>query len=284
MKHFAKHTKCTTDNKVLILVDGHASHTKSIEVLKFRESSGIILLSLPPHTTHRLQPLDYAFFKPLKTAYNSACSAWMKSHVGRVITVRQFGEIFNNAYMKVASIQIAVNGFKSCGISPLNKNIIADSEYATIQDESTSDERICQPDLTPSNTINPFSAQANDLNLSPILGKNVCSSNTDFSQTHIPSKTHEIFDSQQPCTSSTLTNAEILMQCNEALKMPKPKAKISDIFVVPTIQRQTKSFGRKAQQSEVLTSPEYIGQLSSRKQTTPKSDKMKKKIILLFVW
>lgn len=40
--------------KVLLILDGHASHCNSIEMLQFAESNGIVLICLPSHTTHYL--------------------------------------------------------------------------------------------------------------------------------------------------------------------------------------------------------------------------------------
>ncbi|KAJ8873684.1 hypothetical protein PR048_024516 [Dryococelus australis] len=37
------------------MLDGHASHTKSLRVIEFARKNHIILVSLPPHTTHTLQ-------------------------------------------------------------------------------------------------------------------------------------------------------------------------------------------------------------------------------------
>ncbi|XP_031355917.1 jerky protein homolog-like [Photinus pyralis] len=38
--------------KVLLLLDGHTSHTSNVEMLEFAEQHDIILFCLPPHTTH----------------------------------------------------------------------------------------------------------------------------------------------------------------------------------------------------------------------------------------
>ena len=98
IQHFVKHLWCTLINKVLLIFDGHRSHTKSLKLIDYARDNGLFLLSLPPHTTHKLQPLDRGFFKPLKTFFNQACMRWMRNHSGRRIQIENLGKIFNEVY------------------------------------------------------------------------------------------------------------------------------------------------------------------------------------------
>ena len=52
----------------MLILDGHASHL-STTAIEFSLASNIILLCLPPHATHILQPLDVGLFAPLASAY-----------------------------------------------------------------------------------------------------------------------------------------------------------------------------------------------------------------------
>lgn len=128
LEHFQKHTKASVDDKVLLIVDGHSSH-KYLEALLFAKANGIVLLCLPPHCTHRMQPLDVSFFGPLKTYYDQEISRWLKNHPGRVVTQFQIGALFNEAYCKAATVQNAVNGFAKTGIVPFNPDIFPDYMY-----------------------------------------------------------------------------------------------------------------------------------------------------------
>ena len=74
------------------------------------------MLSLPSHTTHRLQPLDRSFFKALNSKCNIACDEWMRSHPGRCITQFQVSQLYGEAYAKVVDMEIAINGFIDTGI------------------------------------------------------------------------------------------------------------------------------------------------------------------------
>ena len=52
----------------LLVLDGHSSH-KTWEFLEFCQSHRIVVLCLPAHTTHQLQPLDIGCFQSLKAYY-----------------------------------------------------------------------------------------------------------------------------------------------------------------------------------------------------------------------
>ena len=67
LQHFIDFVKPTPDRKVLLVLDGHTTHSKNLQAILLVRQSGVILLHLPSHTTHRLQPLDVAVFKPLET-------------------------------------------------------------------------------------------------------------------------------------------------------------------------------------------------------------------------
>lgn len=103
IKHFVEHTRCSKENKVLLILDGHNSHTKNLELIDYAKDNGLHLISLPRHTSHKLQPLDRSYFKSLKSAFNAACTKWMRDHSGRRITILQLAELFNVAYIKSVS-------------------------------------------------------------------------------------------------------------------------------------------------------------------------------------
>jgi hypothetical protein len=63
LKKFIIWSRVTKESPILLLLDGHASHTKSLELINIARENGVILLCFPPHCTHRLQPLDVSFMK-----------------------------------------------------------------------------------------------------------------------------------------------------------------------------------------------------------------------------
>jgi hypothetical protein len=73
LKHFVQTTKLSKETKVFLLLDGHTTHTKYLQAINLKRENGVILLSLPAHTTHRLQLLNVGFFKTPSVYFNHAC-------------------------------------------------------------------------------------------------------------------------------------------------------------------------------------------------------------------
>ena len=82
LNHIIKHTRCSPEKKILLILDNHDTHI-SLNVVDTARSSGVVLLTIPPHTSHRLQPLDRSVYGPLKTAYNRAIDGWLRSNPGK---------------------------------------------------------------------------------------------------------------------------------------------------------------------------------------------------------
>ena len=55
---------------IFLFFDGHASHL-TYSTVKAAMDDQIIMICLPPHASHALQPLDVAVFKPLKDKWRT---------------------------------------------------------------------------------------------------------------------------------------------------------------------------------------------------------------------
>ncbi|XP_063923085.1 uncharacterized protein LOC135137388 [Zophobas morio] len=141
LDHFVKYVKPSPEDKILLILDGHGSH-KSLEVLEFTKKHGIILFCLPPHTTHRLQPLDVTFYSSLTNYYNIELEKWLKNHPGRVVTHFQVASILKKAYAQATTISTAENGFYQTGIIPLNPDIIPDWMYVAAEPTNIETEKV----------------------------------------------------------------------------------------------------------------------------------------------
>ncbi|XP_047033976.1 uncharacterized protein LOC124640306 [Helicoverpa zea] len=128
VRHFVSMTRPTPENKIVLVMDNHESH-KYLEALDFASKNNIIFVSLPPHTTHRLQPLDTCVYGPFKNYFEQAISLFQRTHVGRIISQYDVAKLFGEAYIKAASAHNAIKGFASTGIWPTNRHIFDDSDY-----------------------------------------------------------------------------------------------------------------------------------------------------------
>ena len=83
-KVFEPHTKAKAGRGWRILiVDGHSSHV-NMGFLQWANEHRIIIHILPPHSTHKLQPLDVGLFNPLATAYQKQLNNLMYNGQGRM--------------------------------------------------------------------------------------------------------------------------------------------------------------------------------------------------------
>ena len=120
-KEFIKFSHASLQNPVLLLLDGHVSHVKNLEVAKLGKENGVTILCFPPHCTHRMQPLDVSFMKPLSNCYSEVVKEFRLS--GRQVMLKDLFCLFGKAWQKAAKIETAVNSFKVTGIFPLNVKI-----------------------------------------------------------------------------------------------------------------------------------------------------------------
>ena len=135
LNHFAIVTNASSNAPQIIILDGHHSH-KTLEAVVFARAHGICLLTLPPKSTHKMQPLDTAYFKSFKSAYNAAADFWMISHPGQKLSAFEVAGVFGKAYLRSATPEKAIRGFACCGLCPYDENIFEnDFENPEAQEE-----------------------------------------------------------------------------------------------------------------------------------------------------
>ncbi|KAK7479750.1 hypothetical protein BaRGS_00029026 [Batillaria attramentaria] len=87
LQHFINTVRPSVENKVLLILDGHSSHTGSLAAIDLARENGVVMLCLPPHTTNKLQPLDISFFCLLKTRFLQAQETWLRNNPGQKVSV-----------------------------------------------------------------------------------------------------------------------------------------------------------------------------------------------------
>lgn len=262
IKHFQTHAKATKDSPVLLILDNHSSHL-SLDAVLFCRQNGIHLLSIPPHSSHKLQPLDRCFFKPLKTYFSEACNHWLISNPGRVITQFQMAALFGTAYLRCASVGKAVNAFKTCGIVPLDPAVFTDEDFApsavTDIDLSNNDLFSDQPSTSIEQTISNQPPNFTNISNRPSTSSNSIESSRSTNSLFCNLPTNDLSsDSESDSPLSSLNT------------IPQGCVSPSDIRPLPKRKEQQQR-RKKGQKSEIITNSPFKSILEA------KAEDMKKK-------
>ncbi|XP_033232086.1 uncharacterized protein LOC117183043 [Belonocnema kinseyi] len=129
-KRFIEFARPTAEKPVLLILDGHTSHTKNLELIRLARDSHVIILCFPPHFTHRMQPLDVSFMAPLMSYYEQESRKWLINHPGRTVTIYQVAKLYKDAFLRAAVPQTALSGFAKTEIFPFNRDAFPDHVYA----------------------------------------------------------------------------------------------------------------------------------------------------------
>jgi hypothetical protein len=110
-------------NRHLLILDGHNSHV-TLDVVYKAKQNGLDLLTLPSHTSHHLQPLDYSVFRPFKCAFRGYRDAWTLQNRGRPAQKEDLAEWVSLALERALTANNIIQGFKGTGIWPLNLKLL----------------------------------------------------------------------------------------------------------------------------------------------------------------
>jgi hypothetical protein len=98
---FDRYTKEKASNglrKRLLYLNGYSSHL-NMNFINWCNKHNILLAIYPPHSTHRLQPLDVSLFSPLSTAYTRQLEQLIqRSQNTTRVTKRDFLALFWTAF------------------------------------------------------------------------------------------------------------------------------------------------------------------------------------------
>lgn len=131
--HFLAHAKPSAADPVLLVLDGHATHAKNLAFIEKARENHTTVVCLPPHCSHKMQPLDVSFMGPFNTFYVQAIEKYLKNNPGRIVTQFQVSRLLGEAFLKAATPATAINGFRKCGIVPLNQDVFSEADYVAAE-------------------------------------------------------------------------------------------------------------------------------------------------------
>lgn len=226
LKHIQKHTLCSKENPILLLCDNHESHI-SIEAINYCRDNGIVCLSFPPHTTHRLQPLDVGVFGPLKSKLKIAFNDWHVSNPGKTLNIYNIPKLTKIPYLESFNGRNITSAYEKTGIWPFNKLIFNDDDFAPVQvyhsnpvttpNEVTGGEELA----IAGDELATVSAEVGDVlaRTPPTMSRDVSPSqlSQNFSSTVID------FDNPAPSTSKVLKTPEMIRPFPKVQKRTQTK-------------------------------------------------------------
>lgn len=157
--HFIQYTRPSEESPVMLILDGHFSHTRNLDVIVKAKENHVTLVCLPPHTTHKLQPLDRTFMGPLKTYYSEEIRQQMRNGG---MTMYNIAELFAKAYLRVQTGLIATSGFRCTGIYPLDRNVFSNDEF--LEEEANEDQPLVEYDDSLDDMVKPVEDHSNQEN------------------------------------------------------------------------------------------------------------------------
>ena len=127
-KLFVPHVR-RLGQRVMLIGDNLASHF-SEGVIRAAEENNIAFVCLPKNSTHLCQPLDVAFYRPLKMKWREILDEWKQRNVTKCcVTKDHLPGLLRKLCLSVCDetedklvSQNLVAGFRKCGIVPLSRN------------------------------------------------------------------------------------------------------------------------------------------------------------------
>lgn len=285
----------------LLIMDGHASHTNNLQLVNKARANNVIILVLPSHCTHKIQPLDVAVFKSLKTHYDRAVNCWLHCHPGRAVRETDVAELFAQAWGKSATVANAISGFKKSRINPFVETKGNEEEFigADVTNRPDCDTLVDSQAVT--NSIRVFESAPSSYPAMEVLDTDVvlcCSTSDSPAVSIIPVLNLQVEEVVETVTTScspimNTQNAEEILSTSDNSVVNSPvvvpqvaevvanvyspglNGSFSKLITVPKYERPCCSTKRAVAHAKVLTSSPYKRKLEEAfKEKTKKMTKL----------
>ncbi|KAG5899094.1 hypothetical protein JTB14_021597 [Gonioctena quinquepunctata] len=91
---------------------------------------GIVYMSIPPLTFHKLQPLDVRVFGPFRAQLTVSFNDWHLNHPGQALSIYDIPMLAKLAYLEVFTMKNIISGFTKPGIHPIHRLAFSDDDSA----------------------------------------------------------------------------------------------------------------------------------------------------------
>lgn len=284
MEFFVAQVRPSENQKCLLILDNHSSH-RSIQVLDYASQNHITILSVPPHTTHKLQPLDVSVYGPFGVYFEAEIDKWQKSHPAQHVTFFEIGRIFNNAYLKAATPSNAIKGFEKTGIAKCDMGVFTEADFlpADVTNIETDDN-----DVTTGEGNSALTSKPED-NVNKVNQNNDRIKEQSEEESKAGCSTQSESLSTGTVITRTTTNPKVNVKTpdkqenSEDLSRPGPsglnvsnRIKLIDIHVLPKCEGRKPVKRRQTQKSEILTSTPVKEEIRTKNTTKNKASVKRK--------
>ncbi|KAF8592788.1 hypothetical protein K439DRAFT_1274546, partial [Ramaria rubella] len=124
----------TSGKHILLITNGHGSH-QHLDIVNMAFKHKVLLYSLPPHTTHKLQPLDVGVFGPVQNVWAHQCqiAAIWGSPISAKTVVQEYLAVHN----ETMTTRLIKSAFCRTGIWPFNPALFTLLDFAPVMLTST---------------------------------------------------------------------------------------------------------------------------------------------------
>jgi DDE superfamily endonuclease len=106
----------------MLIMDNHSSHV-TWQFIEYALSHKIVLVALPPHSTHKLQLLDVGCFGPLQYYYSVEVDNFCRyGHTG--VNKEYFMKLYPMARAKAFTCKTICSAWKAIGLMPYNPTAV----------------------------------------------------------------------------------------------------------------------------------------------------------------
>ena len=201
---------CSKESKIVVILDNHESLISLAAIDKARKR-GIVLLTIPPKTSHKLQPLEKSMFSPFKASYYRAADNWMRSNPGKGVTIYEIADLIHEAHLNFMVPRNILSGFSSTGNWPYNPDALSSADFApaVVTDNDVATEQMSSPVQTIHSLQDDIQLAAEEQSIDLNPGSSIVdmANDAEFSST--------LFENDQAHLSEYISPANIL---------PLPKA------------------------------------------------------------
>lgn len=240
MQRFHHQTLDKSNHARFLYVDGHRSHC-TVEALDFADDQNIVVISYPPHATHKLQGLDHTIYGGLKVFWGQE-KRRVETLMRTTVNKSNFLAIYSRARVRAFTEANILSAFRSTGVYPFDRTVVTEKDFAPAKEHSTGKGNFVLPLPTPARKMVTFfygparkPTDEDDSTQTPDRTASASCSDNDSDATHTPSRPRVRFASppESPLAHRSTTLHSLLRPTSAGFLVSESPIKPTDRLPAP---------------------------------------------------